>query len=687
MPEGNLITVGEYFQAEFFATEGKNDSWLTFSFASEQPVKRWWGTLTLSCKRGAMTMEEVLDNNAPFLKDHDPRIQLGMVRNVWLRNRVAYADVEFNNREESMTVREEMLGGLRPGISPLAVPKDDDSIEILTDGGWTNEEVTFKIWSPWEISSVSMAANGKVGVGPNKLSSQPEVELNVDAMMDVARRRYWHMTMRNEPPQEPLEGTPPGSPPVPPAAAPVALETPPAENHPAAAAQLLTAAPGPTQEQLNQWRVYAAEEQKKAATAENLAEIYKLGIQHGQIELAQEFVAGGKSAQEFRDKLLTVKFNPNVRTSPIKNENGHEKFSLAALARAQSFPHDANYQAAAQYELGSIQDAAADKDITSRSAQGGAMVPFSAYAKGGNVLLSRQMKEVANREEQLAVTTATGSAGSGIATLVDLDRTVDFLVEDADVLMHCDVIMGLTGNVQIPQEATAATLGFNAEGTVQAVSNPTFTHVSITPHMLSAQVEISKQSLIQTSGWVERQIRMLLARQFRSQINNYLLNGSGLSDQPTGLITTASLPTISSPGTLANVNWEDVVDVEEKVDNEWVPEMGRLWVIGRAAYKKLLTTLKGGSASSEYILDASGTRTTRTLMGYLALKSSFAAETGTDKGHILYGNFMDLCVGFWDGFEVVIDAVTKPALVIITIMVFWDTVVKRKASFVQAKYT
>ena len=679
------------FKGEFFQTKGKGENWLTFSFASEETVQRWFGTLTLSCKKGAMKKDRVKDRGVPFLLDHMPNYDndLGLVRDVWLDKRVAYTDVEFNDKYRSGEVREQMLAGKRPNVSPMAVPTNEDAVEIVEDRGFWDYDVRYNEWQPYEISSVSMPANTKVGYGQGKLY-QPK-DANIGALIDASRRRYWQMSMApdnpNPDPNNPNTGT-------------TAVVDPPA------GAEGLNANPGgqpidtsrqPSPQDVARFQAQLAQEQRDKQAATDLAEIYRLGMENNAAELAQEHIKAGGSPTEFRDKLLSVKFHPTVRPSKLTNPNGHPDFSLSRLIRAKVWPDNAQYRAAADHEI------ECGGDLNAKAALGGTMIPFETYAQGGYKLGTGAPKGVQHvpfhaREERLAVTTANDSAGRAVETIWDFDRTVDFLVEDSDILAHCDVAMGLMGNVQVPIEATGATLGFNAEGAVQAASNPTFTHYNASPHMLSAQVEISKQSLVQTGGWIERRIRALIARQMRSEINRYLITGTGsANNQPNGIGENTNIPDHGPDAgmTYNDINWSDVVDVEEIVDNEWIPEMGRAWVCGRQFYKKMLTTLKGGSASSEYIMSAAGTRATRTIMGYPAVKTSFIGETAlstassgtTRKGVVFYGNWLDMFVGFWDGIEVVVEGITNPAAVKITVMVMWDAVVARAKSFVNAAFS
>ena len=281
------------------------------------------------------------------------------------------------------------------------------------------------------------------------------------------------------------------------------------------------------------------EEQGAALAAQTeRAEILALAMMAGHPEIAQAYLKGEEKADNIREKLVSVAMNPHMMQGRV-GPGQEQRFSIARLARAKLDPANVEYQRLAQHEL------EATTSLARLSSQGGPVVPFDIYAKGGpvltgNVLQGKQLYGIANRYERpgnyldedgepLTVTTvgAPGgtSAGNAIATAIDLDRTVDFLVEDSDILMKCDVAMGLVGNVQVPIELTGATIGFTGETTVQGESTPTYGNVQITPHQMSANVNISKQAIIQSSGWIERKIRMLLARQFRSEINKYLYGG------------------------------------------------------------------------------------------------------------------------------------------------------------------
>ena len=429
--------VRSIMETQAFQTEGEDGTWLTCSFASEQPVRRWFGWLSLSCKRGAINMERIEDNGVPFCADHnayDEDKMLGVVRRVWLRTRVAYMSIQFNNRDHSMLIREEMLSGDRPGVSPLAIPMTEDDIEILEDDGLFDQNVRFNIWTPYEISTVSMAANTKVGAGPGKLSDDSGAyeDSKIEAMLYAARRRYWTMPEGQDVNDSGQPGQPNGggtgaavldpangqqlqqqqmwSPAqqmlalgwtqgpngvmIPPGGQ-MPMNNPAPVNNDGQLSQQIVDLTSKVAGQGDQIQLMLAREQKQSEALE----IYRLGFERGFPDLASEHISEGGDAAAFREKLTTITMNPQMRQSrTMPNNRGPQEFSLARLARAKAYPDSVEYQRAAEYEL------SAGNDISQNAVEGGTMVPFQSYAAGGYKLgngTPPPIYQIANREERL----------------------------------------------------------------------------------------------------------------------------------------------------------------------------------------------------------------------------------------------------------------------------------------------
>ena len=710
-------------------------------FCSDRAMRRWdWfmGDYYVILDPQVMDFERVNLGVSPYLFSHNRESVMGRVDRAWPNGIKGYCDVSFNDSPLADQLYRDIENGFCLGVSPsisnmafevVAIDEDDIYTFRITQGEFL------------ELSSVSIAANPEAkfdvaGGDPSLDSGAGDAIYFEDAELEGAAQKLPDGTVKisertkgsvqvyhdrlmkaveefkakqgSEGTNSPL-GDQKDSQEVTAQQEPVETESVSARDQnfdQKGDTQVADKVENPEKDAASESLAAqfaelkashdAGEEERKSA--KGIVDMLQLGMQHNAMEVLSAHLKEGGSPEAFSSKLKDINFIKNARQSPIREVNGHggtfKDFSLQRLLRAKVWPEDIQLQKDAEYELSSGQQ------LAQMANMGGSMVPFDAYAGGGYKLgrgMPPKMYHIGDREEEFAITTATGAGGSTVETLWDFDRTVDFLVEDSDILQFCDVAMGLTGNVQVPIENAGATLGYNAEGTAQAESSPTFTHYTATPKTLSAKVKVSKRLLQQTGGWVERKLRMLLARQFRSQINKGIIAGSGAANNPQGIATNANVPLTLAAGlgTLATVSWDDIVDMEEKVDNEWVPEYGRAWVIGQATYGTLMKAPKAGSTSTFpiYILDGEmGDRHTRMLMNYPAVKSSFLAETGTirsvaTKGHIIFGNWLDMFVGFWEAFEVVVEGITSPLEVTTTVAVDWDVVLARKESFTQGLFT
>ena len=712
-------------------------------FCNERPMRRWdWfmGDYYVILDPQVMNFERVNLGVSPYLFSHNRESIMGRVDRAWPNGIKGYCDVSFNDSPLADQLYRDIENGFCLGVSPSIADMAFEVVAINDD-----DIYTFRITQGefLELSSVSIAANPEAkfdvsGGDPPLDSVAGDVLFFEDAELEGAAQKlpdgtvkvservkgsvqvYHERLMKavdefkakksSEGTDSPSgdQGDPQG----------VTAQQEPVETEPESAQDQNFGQRGDTQvpdkietpenevaseslaTQFAELKASHNAGEQDRKNAKGVMDMLQLGMQHNAMDALSAHLKEGGTPEGFSEKLKDVNFIKNVRQSPIKEVNGRggtrRDFSLHRLLIAKVWPEDVQAQRDAEYEL------TAGQKLSQMANMGGSMVPFDAYAGGGYKLgrgMPPKMYHIGDREEEFAVSTGTASGGSTVETLWDFDRTVDFLVEDSDILQFCDVAMGLTGNVQVPIETTGATLGYNAEGVVQAESSPTFTHYTATPVTLSAQVKITKRLLQQTGGWVERKIRMLLARQFRSQINSGILKGTGsANNQPGGISVATGIPNlgVSGGGTLATISWDDIVDMEEKVDNEWVPEYGRAWVIGQSTYGTLMKAPKAGSTSTFpiYILDGEmGDRHTRMLMNYPAVKSSFLAETGTvaaladTKGHIIFGNWLDMFVGFWEAFEVVVEGITSPLQITTTVAVDWDAVVARKASFVQGAFS
>ncbi len=107
-------------------------------------------------------------------------------------------------------------------------------------------------------------------------------------------------------------------------------------------------------------------------------------------------------------------------------------------------------------------------------------------------------------------------------------------------------LSGLRGNVTIPKLAASATAHWLAsEATPVTESQATLGQVSLSPKNVGAYTEFSRQLLLQSSPAVDAMIANDLAATVAEAIDSALINGSGASGQPSGVLLAAGIGSFS----------------------------------------------------------------------------------------------------------------------------------------------
>jgi len=138
----------------------------TFSWASSTPVRRWFGNEILDIKPSSIRAERLTAGLVPFLLGHKTDDQIGVVEKHWHSGGKVYGTAKFSKSQRAQEILEDMSQGVRRGISVgyktfkmkkvrTANPTDPDDVDdfLVTD------------FEPLEISSVSVAADPRVGIG------------------------------------------------------------------------------------------------------------------------------------------------------------------------------------------------------------------------------------------------------------------------------------------------------------------------------------------------------------------------------------------------------------------------------------------------------------------------------------------------------------------------------------------
>ena len=377
----------------------------------------------------------------------------------------------------------------------------------------------------------------------------------------------------------------------------------------------------------NEVDVAAIELEARKAAQKDAAQIVELGARHNQSDMAKRAISDGRSVAEFRGELLDVIGSERALESQDIGLTSKEvkRFSIVRAIHALANPTDRRAQEAAAFEKECSEAAAAE---FGRSAQG-IMLPTDVL---------RTWKRDLNSADE--------------ADLFGEDyRGQDFV----DVLRNASSVMqagartlnGLSGDVRIPKKTAAASAAWIAtEGGASTESEMTVGNIQMSPKTLGAFTDVTRQLMIQSSMDVESLIRDDLATAIGLAIDLAGLEGSGSSGQPTGILNTSGINSVTNFAA-ANPTFAEVVTLETALaeDNAL---MGNLAYILPAAMYGALKTTEKASGTAQFVVEPGGT-----INGHRAIVSN----QGT-AGNLYFGNFSDLLVGFFGGLDLVVDPYT-----------------------------
>lgn len=364
-----------------------------------------------------------------------------------------------------------------------------------------------------------------------------------------------------------------------------------------------------------------------AAAARNAADIIALGARHNKRDLADAAIKAGKSIEQFRGELLDVIGNDK----PLENENigmnskEIRQFSIVRAIAALANPGDRRLREAAAFEF-EVSEAAAAR--YGRTAQG-LMVPTDVLG----VWKQRDLNTTDDNEI--------------VATNLLANEFIDVLRNSASVMQAGARMMpGLVGNVAIPKKTAASTAGWiSTEGTAASESEPTFGTVSLTPKTVGAFSDMTRQLILQSTPAIEALVRDDLTQALALAIDKGALEGTGLSGQPTGILSTVG---VNKPSSFAAAvpTFAEMVALESAVAEDNALFGNLAYITDAATYGGLKTKSKD-TGSGMFVLENGEAN------GYRVIRSQQATA-----GNVYFGNFADCMIGMWGGLDLTVDPYT-----------------------------
>lgn len=245
--------------------------------------------------------------------------------------------------------------------------------------------------------------------------------------------------------------------------------------------------------------------------------------------------------------------------------------------------------------------------------------------------------------------TATGGTSAGGAVVqTTVDRFAPALRPAPRVVQLGATVLQSKESLAIPRLKPGGTAAAVTENSSKADSDPTFELVTYAPKTIRNNIAASRR-LLQQTDLAERIIRYDLEAAVAEMVDLYAIQGSGSSGQPTGILSTSGLTTVSLGTNGAAPTYAAIIDLVRQVG---LKKNYLSKTAGFIASTKAAATMRNVTKTASWGFiwdDAQDDLHDGWLCGYPAMMSesvpsNLTKGTGTNLSATVFGNWEDLYI-------------------------------------------
>lgn len=404
--------------------------------------------------------------------------------------------------------------------------------------------------------------------------------------------------------------------------------------------------------------------QNERARVSELLAIGRSYAAHGGIEAAEKVIKEGGSEAQLRAAIMAnMQTKPTVTAGEIgMTDKEQREFSLLrAMSAAATGKWD---------KAGLEREVSEELEKRHGRAAAGFFVPTDLIARAYS----------------------KGYAANG-GNVIENDFREDLFIELlrnrlAVAQLGATVLDGLVGDITIPKHLTGNTVQWVYENGSASESNATFGQMSLKPKTITANTELSRKFILQSSLSAEQFARSELLKAMMLGIDLAAINGKGTGNEPTGILNTAGIGAVEIGANGGAPEWKHIVALESAIAAANA-DIGDLAYITNARVRGLLKTKLKADGVSGYIWQDGATP----LNGYRCavsnqIPSNLTKGTAANNcSPLIFGNWSDLMIAHWGVLDVIVDPYTKSTAgaVRITTLQDVDIAVRHVESFAAIK--
>lgn len=568
---------------------------IVVAFSSEQSVQRSFGLEVLSHNPIDVDLSFLASGRAPLLLEHEREDQIGVVESATIdQDKVGRAVIRFSKGKDGEEIFQDVLDGVRTNIS---VGYTITGQRIEQDAMGNN--IVYCQWKPKEISIVSIPADETVGIGraADEVATESQsINNNENGSQSV------NETIGSHPEQTTSDSQ-------------IANEV----TTEAEIADLTNTAQRSDQsiKGKNTMTIETQFDADSIRSAERarVSEITSIAKRFDAEDVATQFVADGRSVDEFRAAVLEkMSKAPAVRSTATigLTEKEAEEFSLS---RAISAVVSGDWSEAG-YELECSRAAA--------KAQGKLQTRSNIFVPA----------EVLTRAAGAAAVTAAGNPSLVNRTKVGF---MDVLFNNTIAQrLGVQYMTGLNGVIELPKFTSAVQARFVDEGQDGTIDAITSGVVELKPRTLVALAELTRSMILNGTAMEQRiqaQLQKAVATKIDAAVFEAILTEPGIA---WGTLSAGVLDYAAIRELIKNVEVANALN--DMAMFAFNPTIGNI----------LATTVKDTNTAGIYLRADDGS-----VAGYQTASSNHVGS------NIIFGDFSNVTVGNWSTLELAIDDSTK----------------------------
>jgi HK97 family phage major capsid protein len=274
-----------------------------------------------------------------------------------------------------------------------------------------------------------------------------------------------------------------------------------------------------------------------------------------------------------------------------------------------------------------------------------------AMSYGRHDLLRPHARKTVNAHKALGINPDT--AGGYLVQVEQSNQIIELLRDTSKVMPLCRQVPMNSETLTIPKQTGGATAYWTGENSSITASQETFGQITLVAKKLAGLVQVSNELIMDSDPAIDAIIREDLATVMALEVDSTILEGSGVANQPLGILNLG----VTTTALNAAPTYNNLVDAVSRVEVENVLDTpGWAWVFNpreRHTFRKIQDARGATAGVGAYIFTERGSNNAMVgsipaeLLGYNYVTTTQITPDTTDNNEteIYFGQWNDVIVG------------------------------------------